>query len=111
MTKQKLLPIHPGKILKEEFIIPAQISQAELARRMNVSLRRINDICQERRGITFTTAYRLAHCFRMGSEGMDFWLNLQQRYERECWKDYLDHHATEINEEIQPLSVEKLIHE
>jgi antitoxin HigA-1 len=72
MTKSKLLPIHPGKILKEEFLIPAQISQAELARSMKVSLRRINDICQGRRGITFTTAYRLARCFRMGSEGMDF---------------------------------------
>jgi antitoxin HigA-1 len=70
--QQKLPPIHPGRILKEEFLIPAQISQAELARRMNVSLRRINDICQERRGITFLTAYRLARCFGMGSEGTDF---------------------------------------
>jgi len=72
MTKQKLDPIHPGRILKEEFLIPAQISQAELARRMKVSLRRINDICQERRGITFLTAYRLARCFGMGLEGMNF---------------------------------------
>ena len=72
MNSQKLKPIHPGRILKEEFLAPTQISQAELARRMNVSLRRINDICQERRGITFTTAYRLAHCFGMGPEGMDF---------------------------------------
>jgi antitoxin HigA-1 len=68
----KLKPIHPGQILKEEFLIPAQITQAELARRMGVSLRRINDICQARRGITFETAYLLAGCFQMGEKGYEF---------------------------------------
>ena len=100
---KKLPPIHPGKILKEEFLLPANLSQAELARGINVSLRRVNDICQEKRGVTPDTAYRLAVYFNMGFEGTDFWLNLQQRYERECWKDLLEVQAQKIRKQIQPL--------
>ena len=99
----KLKPIHPGQILKEEFLIPSQISQAELARRMGVSLRRINDICQGKRGITFETAYLLAGCFRMGKDGYQFWINLQQRYEQEIWKDYLITHSRNLQQRINPL--------
>lgn len=98
----KLKPIHPGQILKEEFLIPAQITQAELARRMGVSLRRINDICQTRRAITFETAYLLAGCFQMGEKGYEFWVNLQQRYEQECWKDYLTTHHQSLQRRINP---------
>ena len=85
MKKQKkLAPIHPGEILREEFLVPLKLSQAELARGINVSARRINDICQEKRSITPDTAYRLGIYFNMGVNGMEFWLNLQQKYEKEC---------------------------
>lgn len=70
--QQKLAPIHPGEILKEEFLIPREISQAQLARGINVSLKRINEICQGKRGITPDTAYRLGIYFNLGETGTEF---------------------------------------
>jgi addiction module HigA family antidote len=64
--------IHPGEILKEELLTPRGISQAELARSINVSVRRVNDICQGKRSITPDTALRLALYFNLGSEGVEF---------------------------------------
>jgi addiction module HigA family antidote len=64
--------IHPGEILKEELLIPRGISQAELARSINVSARRVNDICQGKRGITPDTALRLSLYFNLGNEGVEF---------------------------------------
>ena len=64
--------IHPGEILKAELLIPRGISQAELARNINVSVRRVNDICQGKRGITPDTAFRLALYFNLGKEGIEF---------------------------------------
>lgn len=104
LPNKKLSPIHPGKILKDHFLIPRQISQAELARSIKVSLRRINDICQGKRGITPDTALRLALYFDLEKEGVEFWLNLQQRYEKECWKDYLETKQKEIIREVHPYS-------
>jgi antitoxin HigA-1 len=65
-------PTHPGEVLKEELLIPRSISQAELARSINVSVRRVNDICQGKRGITPDTALRLALYFNLGNEGVEF---------------------------------------
>ncbi|CAI2162645.1 6802_t:CDS:2 [Funneliformis geosporum] len=62
--------IHPGEILKKELLTPQGISQAELARSINVSVRRVNDICQGKRGITPDTALRLALYFNLGNEGL-----------------------------------------
>ncbi len=100
---KKLPPIHPGEILREEFLIPLKLSQAELARSINVSTKRVNDICQEKRSITPDTAYRLGIYFNMGPNGMDFWLNLQQKYERECWKDTFEGQEKQIRKEVHPL--------
>ncbi|CAG8751270.1 6919_t:CDS:2, partial [Ambispora leptoticha] len=61
--------IHPGEILKAELLTPRGISQAELARSINVSVRRVNDICQGKRSITPDTALRLALYFNLGSQG------------------------------------------
>jgi len=63
---------HPGEVLKFELLTPRGISQAELARSINVSVRRVNDICQGKRGITPDTALRLALYFNLGKEGVDF---------------------------------------
>ena len=70
--------IHPGEILREEFLKPMGLSANELARSLHVPAPRINDIVLERRGITADTAVRLARFFDMSEE---FWMNLQLQYE------------------------------
>jgi antitoxin HigA-1 len=70
--------IHPGEILREEFLKPMGMSANQLARSIRVPAPRINDIVLERRGITADTAVRLAHFFGMSEE---FWMNLQLQYE------------------------------
>jgi addiction module HigA family antidote len=70
--------IHPGEILREEFLKPMHLSANEVARSIHVPAPRINDIVLERRGITADTAVRLARFFNTSEE---FWMNLQQRYE------------------------------
>ena len=72
MNNQKLRIIHPGEILKEELLIPRRIGQAELARDISVSARRINDICQGKRGINPDTVLRLALYFNLGEAGIEF---------------------------------------
>jgi addiction module HigA family antidote len=71
-------PIHPGEILLEEFITPLKISQYRLAKELNVSPRRINEIIHEKRGITTDTALRLAKFFKTSPF---FWIHLQAKYE------------------------------
>jgi addiction module HigA family antidote len=85
--KTKLPPIHPGEILREEFMKPHGLSQNALARALNGPPRRINEIVLEKRGITADTALRLARYFGTTAE---MWTGLQAdydlrlaRYERE----------------------------
>ena len=70
--------IHPGEILREEFLKPMRISAYALAKNLHVPAPRINDIVLEKRSITADTAVRLARFFGT-SEG--FWLNLQAAYD------------------------------
>lgn len=81
MRKKLLPPIHPGEILREEFMKPLDLSANALAQRLGVTTARVNEIANERRGITADTALRLARCF---STTPEFWMNLQQRYELEA---------------------------
>ena len=74
MQSKKLPPIHPGKILMEDFLEPMGISQYHLAKDISVSPRRINEIVHEKRSITADTALRLCHFFGMTPQ---FWMNLQ----------------------------------
>ncbi len=87
MKTSKLAPIHPGEILREEFMRPHGLSQNALARALNVPPRRINEIVLEKRGVTADTALRLARFFGTTAE---LWTGLQAdydlrlaRYERE----------------------------
>lgn len=80
MTTKIIDPITPGEVLKEEFLTPLGVSQNALARAINVSPRRVNEIVLGKRRITADTALRLSRFFSM-SEG--FWMNLQDRYDRE----------------------------
>lgn len=79
MTK-KLNPIHPGEILREEFMVPLGLSSNALARALDVTPARINEIVRERRGISADTALRLARYFTTSHE---FWMNLQAHYDVE----------------------------
>ncbi len=71
-------PTHPGEMLLEEFLRPMGITQRELADAIHVPYQRINEIINGRRGITPSTALRLAKFFGMSP---DFWMNLQLRWD------------------------------
>src|SRR3989339_1931173 len=77
MTK-KIPPIHPGKILMEEFPEPFAISQYRLAKDIDVAPRRINEIIHGDRAISADTALRLGKYFNTSAQ---FWLNLQSHFD------------------------------
>lgn len=89
-------PTHPGEMLFEEFLQPLDLSQQALANAIHVSFQRVNEIVNRRRGVTPSTAVRLARFF---GTSPDFWMNLQQR-----WDLYqvLQTEAREL-ERIEPL--------
>lgn len=67
---------HPGEMLREEFLVPMGITQKQLADAIHVPFQRINELVSGKRGLTPSTALRLAKFFGMTP---DFWLNLQMR--------------------------------
>ena len=78
MVKSGMRPIHPGEILREEYMVPLGLSSNALAHALGVTPARINDIVRERRGITADTALRLARYFRTDAQS---WINLQASYD------------------------------
>jgi len=72
------VPTHPGEMLREEFLNPMGITQQELADAIHVPYQRINELVNGKRGVTPSTALRLAKYFNMSP---DFWMNLQQRWD------------------------------
>ena len=78
MAKNAMRPIHPGEILREDFLKPLSMSANALAGALHVPPARINDIVRERRGVTPDTALRLARYF--GGDAKS-WLNLQAEYD------------------------------
>lgn len=78
MIKNKMRPIHPGEVLREEFMSPLDLSANALARALGVTSARINDIVRRRRGITGDTALRLARYFGTDAQS---WMNLQSAYD------------------------------
>lgn len=90
-------PTHPGEMLLEEFLHPIGLSQKELADAIHVPYHRINAIVNGRRGITPSTALRLAKYFNMSP---DFWMNVQLR-----WDMYFAQQSElKVLETIQPLA-------
>ena len=77
-NKDRLPPIHPGEILREEFLSPLGMSANQLALALRVPATRINDIVNEKRGITADTALRLARYF---GTTPDFWMKMQMSYD------------------------------
>ena len=78
MHTSGMTPIHPGEILREEFLAPLGMSAHALAMELRVPGPRINDIVREKRGISADTALRLSRYFGTTPE---FWMNLQSAYE------------------------------
>lgn len=78
MFKNGMRPIHPGEVLREDYLKPMAMSANALARQLHVPASRINDIVLERRGITVDTALRLSRFF--GGDAQS-WLHLQTAYE------------------------------
>lgn len=72
------VPTHPGEMLLEEFLNPMQITQRELATAIHVPYQRVNELVNQKRGVTPSTALRLARFFGVSA---DFWLNLQIRWD------------------------------
>lgn len=98
MTKRKrdFAPITPGEILLTEFLEPIGVTQYRLAKDINVTPRRINEIVLGRRGISADTALRLGRFFSMEAE---FWLNLQAHYDMEVAQVALQ---DRLEKEVQP---------
>ena len=88
-------PLHPGEILREEFMHPNGITAHALALALRVPATRISEIVNERRGITADTAYRLAVHFGTSA---DLWMNLQTSYELACVERDL---SSRIKKEVQ----------
>ncbi|MEW6488724.1 MAG: HigA family addiction module antitoxin [Thermodesulfobacteriota bacterium] len=78
MVKSGMRPVHPGEVLREEFLVPLGLSANALAKALRVPAPRVNDIVRERRGVTADTAMRLARYF--GGDARS-WLNLQAAYD------------------------------
>ena len=76
----KLQPVHPGEVLKYEFMEPYGLTSTALAKALGVTPARVNDIVLGRRGITASTALRLARYFNTDARS---WINLQSVYELE----------------------------
>ena len=71
-------PTHPGEMLLEEFLKPMGITQRELADRIHVPYQHVNELVNKRRGMTPSTALRLARAFE---NSPSFWMNLQLRWD------------------------------
>ena len=95
---EKLQPIHPGEILREDFMVPLGLSMNKLALDLNVPVTRIAEIVHERRSITPDTAMRLARYFNTSAR---FWLNAQAAHDLEVAEDELQR---TIERDVHPLA-------
>src|ERR1700685_1877437 len=98
MKTNKLPPIHPGEILREEFMRPRGLSQNALARGLKVPPRRVNEIVLGKRGVTADTALRLARYFGVSAE---MWTGLQADYDL---RRVRYEKAQTIEREVEPLA-------
>ena len=94
----KRTPTHPGEMLLEEFLVPMGITQRELADAIHVPYQRVNELVNKKRGVTPSTALRLARFFNVSAE---FWLNLQVRW---------DLYKAQLNESEELESIEDFHH-
>ena len=91
-------PIHPGEIIKEEYLKPLSMSANALAVALRVPASRINDVVRQKRGVSIDTALRLARYFNTTSQ---FWMNLQISYDLKIATQNMER----IEKEIIPLQI------
>lgn len=105
MTRRKkfLPPIHPGEILREDYLKPLGLSMNRLALDLRVPVTRISEIVHERRGITTDTALRLARYFKTSAR---YWMNLQAAYDLEVAQDQF---AARIDQEVRSVDRAELV--
>jgi len=84
MTNAKLAPIHLGEMLREEFLIPLNLTAEELAKDIEVDVEEVQAIVAEKKDLSPLVALRLSLYFDLS---VGFWLNLQKQYELECLQD------------------------
>ncbi len=94
--KRDIPPVHPGEILREDFLKPMGITQYRLAKDINVPVTRVAAIMKGKRRITADTALRLSKYFGTTPE---VWMNLQSSYDLECAKDEV---LDAIEESVKP---------
>jgi len=94
---KKIKPVHPGEILREEFMAPLGLSMNRMAMDLRVPVTRIADIVNGRRAITADTALRFARYFNNAAA---FWMNLQTRYVLEVAEDEI---AAKVARDVRPL--------
>jgi addiction module HigA family antidote len=95
---QKLPPIHPGEILREDYMKPLGLTAHRLAMALHVPATRVAEIVHERRAITADTAIRLGRYFKTTAR---FWLNLQTAYDLEVTEDRM---LARIQGEVRPVA-------
>jgi len=98
MFSNGMRPVHPGEILREEYLGPLNMSVNALATALHLTASRANDVVREKRGVTPDTALRLSRYFGTTPE---FWLNLQMAYELRIAEVQWDR----IVEEVKPLEL------
>ena len=96
MTSQKLPPIHPGKILQKVLFEPRGLTVEKVAQNIHISTGELQKLIEGKTNLTTDMACRLSLYFQVGAKGF---LNLQQIYDLECWKD---REETKVKKQIRP---------
>ncbi len=99
MSKNLIPNIHPGEVLREEFLKPLEITPYGLAKATNIPATRVSEIIKERRGISADTALRFGKYFGTSAE---FWLGLQKEFELRAARELKEHELAKI-ETYQPV--------
>lgn len=99
MATNRMRPIHPGEILREEYLAPLDLSAHALAMALHVPAPRINDVVREKRSITVDTALRLARYFNTTAQ---FWMNLQSSYDLKVAEREV---GDKIESEVRPIQI------
>ena len=99
MEEKKIKPVHPGEVLREEFLKPMNLSQNRLAINIGVDARRINEIVLGKRRVTADTSLRLSRFFGNSAQ---FWMGLQSDYDLDVAEDEL---GDRLEREVRSYSV------
>ncbi|MDD2686522.1 MAG: HigA family addiction module antitoxin [Gallionella sp.] len=98
MAKNGMRPVHPGEILREEYLLPMEMSVHALSQALRVPATRLHEIVKERRSITPDTALRLARYFGTDAQS---WLNLQMSYDLKIAEAEL---SDKIDKEVEKMA-------